>query len=115
MPTPDIYSVYNIYNIWPHYCVNVIYLETFNIFFVQYSLIKLWDLRKTHSGGRREPQCQNSLEYGGKSSHRGFTSLTLSQTRDMLYTSCMDDVIYAYHLVNPTPKPGRLLYYLIYV
>ncbi|KAK3872802.1 hypothetical protein Pcinc_022155 [Petrolisthes cinctipes] len=68
-------------------------------------LIKLWDLRKTHSGGRREPQCQYSLEYGGKSSLHGFISLTLSQSRDMLYTSCMDNIIYAYHLVNPTPKP----------
>ncbi|XP_027236579.2 denticleless protein homolog [Penaeus vannamei] len=68
-------------------------------------LIKLWDLRKTHSGGRREPQCQSLLEHSGNSSHRGFTSLSVSPERDVLYTSCMDNVIYAYHLANPTPKP----------
>ncbi|KAK7086294.1 hypothetical protein SK128_020087 [Halocaridina rubra] len=68
-------------------------------------LIKLWDLRKTHSGGRRDPQCQNVLEHYGKSSHRGFTCMSLSPNQNVLYTSCMDNVIYAYHLANPTPKP----------
>ncbi|XP_069167941.1 LOW QUALITY PROTEIN: denticleless protein homolog [Procambarus clarkii] len=68
-------------------------------------LIKLWDLRKTHGGGKREPQCQNILEHTGRSSHRGFTSLSVSPSRDVLYTSCMDNTIYAYHLANPTPKP----------
>nr|XP_045626180.1 denticleless protein homolog [Procambarus clarkii] len=87
-------------------------------------LIKLWDLRKTHGGGKREPQCQNILEHTGRSSHRGFTSLSVSPSRDVLYTSCMDNTIYAYHLANPTPKPGMFhvnihkmtkLYYYIYI
>ncbi|KAK8742784.1 hypothetical protein OTU49_001671, partial [Cherax quadricarinatus] len=68
-------------------------------------LIKLWDLRKTHGGGKRDPQCQNTLVHSGRSSHRGFTSLSVSPARDVLYTSCMDNAIYAYHLTNPTPKP----------
>ncbi|XP_071548771.1 uncharacterized protein l(2)dtl isoform X2 [Panulirus ornatus] len=68
-------------------------------------LIKLWDLRKTHGGGKRDPQCQSLLEHSGRSSHRGFTSLSISPSRDVLYISCMDNVIYAYHLANPTPHP----------
>ncbi|XP_042213608.1 protein lethal(2)denticleless-like [Homarus americanus] len=68
-------------------------------------LIKLWDLRKTHGGGRRGPQCQSFLEHSGRSSHKGYTALSVSPARDVLYASCMDNVIYAYHLANPTPKP----------
>ncbi|XP_050710726.1 denticleless protein homolog isoform X2 [Eriocheir sinensis] len=68
-------------------------------------LIKLWDLRKTHGGSRREPQCQSFLEHSGRSSHRGFTSLSLSPEQDVLYASCMDNTIYSYHLAKPTPRP----------
>ncbi|KAK8382794.1 hypothetical protein O3P69_011380 [Scylla paramamosain] len=68
-------------------------------------LIKLWDLRKTHGGSRREPQCHSLLEHTGSSSHRGFTSLSLSPQEDIIYASCMDNTIYAYHLAKPTPKP----------
>ncbi|XP_064106296.1 denticleless protein homolog [Macrobrachium nipponense] len=68
-------------------------------------LIKIWDLRKTHSGVKRDPQCQNVLMHSGKSSHRGFTCMSISPSRDVLYTSCMDNIIYAYHLANPTQKP----------
>ncbi|XP_068215363.1 protein lethal(2)denticleless-like [Palaemon carinicauda] len=68
-------------------------------------LLKIWDLRKTHSGVKRDPQCQNVLMHSGKSSHRGFTCMSVSPNRDVLYTSCMDNIIYAYHLANPTQKP----------
>ncbi|CAL4152658.1 unnamed protein product, partial [Meganyctiphanes norvegica] len=68
-------------------------------------LLKLWDLRKSHGGSRRDPQSQHQLEHSGNSSHRGFTSLTVSPERDVLYASCMDNTIYAYHLANPTVLP----------
>ena len=86
---------------------NMIHMNTGDQYVMSlHSLIKLWDLRKTHGGSRREPQCHSILEHTGTSSHHGFTSMSLSPQEDIVYASCMDNTIYAYHLTKPTPKPG---------
>ncbi|KAK9869970.1 hypothetical protein WA026_006067 [Henosepilachna vigintioctopunctata] len=67
--------------------------------------IKIWDLRKTHYNGKREPIPKFTLPYPGKSAKNGFSNLTIDSNCIKLYANCLDNNIYCYNIgtydVNP--------------
>ncbi|KAF2362604.1 WD40 repeat [Trinorchestia longiramus] len=68
-------------------------------------LIKLWDLRKTHSTVRGAPVPVHTLSQPQSSYLRGFGWACAPERSHYLYALGMDCKIYGYHLALPTTEP----------
>ena len=67
--------------------------------------IKVWDIRKSYSTYRREPQPQYSMSTPNGSGRSGFTCLALDPGGLKLYASCMDNAIYCYNVATYEEQP----------
>lgn len=70
--------------------------------------VKVWDIRKSYSTYRREPQPQYSMSTPNGSGRSGFTCLALDPGRLKLYASCMDNTIYCYNVSTYEEQPVSL-------
>ncbi|XP_034254765.1 protein lethal(2)denticleless [Thrips palmi] len=70
--------------------------------------VKVWDIRKSYSTYRREPQPQYSMSTPNGSGRSGFTCLALDPSRLKLYASCMDNTIYCYNVSTYEEQPVSL-------
>ncbi|XP_076312766.1 WD40 domain-containing protein denticleless isoform X2 [Tachypleus tridentatus] len=74
-------------------------------------VIKVWDLRKTYSGHKKESTPKYRLPFCGESvKTHGFTSLTLHPSRSCLFASCTDSIIYQYNCSSFDPWPLATYY-----
>ncbi|KAL3266817.1 hypothetical protein HHI36_010971 [Cryptolaemus montrouzieri] len=67
--------------------------------------IKIWDLRKTHYNGKREPIPKFTLQYPGKSAKNGFSNLVMDSQCIKLYANCLDSNIYCYNVGTYSNTP----------
>ncbi|KAJ1519739.1 hypothetical protein ONE63_004995 [Megalurothrips usitatus] len=67
--------------------------------------IKVWDIRKSYSTYRREPQPKYSMSTPNGSGRSGFTCLALDGSGFKLYASCMDNTIYCYNVATYEEQP----------
>ncbi|KAE8740485.1 hypothetical protein FOCC_FOCC013990 [Frankliniella occidentalis] len=70
--------------------------------------VKVWDVRKSYSTYRREPQPKYSMSTPNGSGRSGFTCLAMDPSGLKLYASCMDNTIYSYNISTYEEQPVAL-------
>ena len=70
-------------------------------------LTQVWDLRKSYSLYKGDPQSKYVIPYPGKSALNGYSSLVMNSTKTHLYASCKDNHIYQFDMASYNEKVAR--------